>query len=391
MFSCPYKELLKMKPFEARSKIIEVYLEVRSIRKTAELLEISRNTVRKWVRRFKKKGGEGLYPMSKRPKRSPNKTPDDIEDNVVKLRRETGFGAKKLSIELKRRYGIELSEHTIRHILDRHNLTKKKPKMRVYPTHWAWEDRDDVILIQMDTKDVIDKKTLGTKRWDYYRKSGFPRYQWTALEGRSRLRIIGYSKRLSVTNGIGFMILVVTLFRLNGIKGRIEIQTDWGGEFGGDSVKRIAEINERYLNPLGAKLVRIPKGRKTYNGRVERSHRTDDEEFYIPSVLEISGIEEFYEKAKRWIDYYNMERPHLGIDGETPMRRFEKLYGRKFHEALIYNAIDIGEISTDLILLLNQKVGHNVPAQYSVEGGSKKSQRRFRLVVTLPDNLDARG
>ncbi len=46
-----------MKPFEARHKIIEVYLEVRSIRKTAELLEISRNTVGKWARRFEKKAG----------------------------------------------------------------------------------------------------------------------------------------------------------------------------------------------------------------------------------------------------------------------------------------------------------------------------------------------
>jgi len=52
---------------------------------------------------------------------------------------------------------------------------------------------------------------------------------------------------------------------------------------------------------LGAKLVRIPKGRKTYNGRVERSHRTDDEEFYVPCILEITDREEFYERAAEWI------------------------------------------------------------------------------------------
>jgi len=32
--------------------------------------------------------------------------------------------------------------------------------------------------------------------------------------------------------------------------------------------------------------VRYPLGRKQYNGRVERSHRTDDEEFYRPYLLD---------------------------------------------------------------------------------------------------------
>ena len=31
-------------------------------------------------------------------------------------------------------------------------------------------------------------------------------------------------------------------------------------------------------------LGRAPKGRKGYQGRVERSRRTDDEEFYIPML-----------------------------------------------------------------------------------------------------------
>ena len=247
MFCFTYQEVLKMNPFEARRKIVETYEETKSIRKTAKILGISRNTVRKWVRRRFQKGLTGLFPLSRRPKRSPNKTPEDIEKLVVKLRKETGFGAKKLSIELKKRYDVKLSEHTIRHILDRHGLTKKKPKVRVYPAHWAWEDNDDIVLVQMDTKDILDKKTLGTKRWDYYRKSGFPRYQWTALEGRSRVRLIAYSDRLNVTNGIAFMLITVVALRLSGIRKPIEIQTDWGQEFEGNSTRKIEEINRKYL------------------------------------------------------------------------------------------------------------------------------------------------
>ena len=45
-------------------------------------------------------------------------------------------------------------------------------------------------------------------------------------------------------------------------------------------------LEKRFLSPLGGKLVRYPLGRKQYNGRVERSHRTDDEEFYRPYLLD---------------------------------------------------------------------------------------------------------
>ncbi|MBC7189968.1 hypothetical protein H5U35_07170, partial [Candidatus Aerophobetes bacterium] len=46
--------------------------------------------------------------------------------------------------------------------------------------------------------------------------------------------------------------------------------------------EKLKKLNEKYYRPYGAVLGRAPKGRKGYQGRVERSHRTDDEEFYIP-------------------------------------------------------------------------------------------------------------
>ena len=36
-------------------------------------------------------------------------------------------------------------------------------------------------------------------------------------------------------------------------------------------------------------LGRAPEGRKGYQGRVERSHRTDDEKFYIPLLSSINS------------------------------------------------------------------------------------------------------
>ncbi|GEM_PF-4631370 len=69
MFCFTYQEVLKMNPFEARRKIIETYEETGSIRKTAKTLGISRNTMRKWMRRHSQKGLTGLFPLSRRPKK----------------------------------------------------------------------------------------------------------------------------------------------------------------------------------------------------------------------------------------------------------------------------------------------------------------------------------
>jgi len=67
-----------------------------------------------------------------------------------------------------------------------------------------------------------------------------------------------------------------------GIKEEVFRQEDWEKDVGGDNL-------EKYYKPYGAILGRAPKGRKGYQGRVERSHKTDDEEFYIPLLSSINS------------------------------------------------------------------------------------------------------
>ena len=59
------------------------------------------------------------------------------------------------------------------------------------------------------------------------------------------------------------------------------------------------------------------------NGKVERSHRVDDQEFY--QLLDQDGITDdihlFNDKLREWEDYYNYHRPHGALDGQTPYER----------------------------------------------------------------------
>jgi transposase InsO family protein len=55
------------------------------------------------------------------------------------------------------------------------------------------------------------------------------------------------------------------------------------------------------------------------NGKVERSHRVDDQEFYQLLDKTISDdIHLFNKKLREWENYYNYHRPHGGLGGQTP-------------------------------------------------------------------------
>ena len=52
------------------------------------------------------------------------------------------------------------------------------------------------------------------------------------------------------------------------------------------------------------------------NGKVERSHRTDKEEFY--QLLTSTGDVDLNMKLEEWQNFYNYHRPHSALAGKTP-------------------------------------------------------------------------
>ena len=115
--------------------------------------------------------------------------------------------------------------------------------------------------------------------------------------------------------------------RAFGIEGEVALQTDWGEGFGGSNPKKLERLQKKYFTPLGARLVKIPLGRKEHNGRVERSHRTNDEEFYIPFLAKVQNEESFLWKGAGWTYHHNLKRPHYGegMEGKPPFSKLREL------------------------------------------------------------------
>jgi transposase InsO family protein len=86
------------------------------------------------------------------------------------------------------------------------------------------------------------------------------------------------------------------------------IQTDHGSEFGTDFTW--------HLRDLGVSHRQIPRGCPQSNGKVERSHRTDADEFYRRMIFRSPA--ELAQKLRQWEYEYNHRRPHLALRGHTP-------------------------------------------------------------------------
>ena len=386
MAELAYWEVYTMNQLEARQRLIQTYRQTHNFTETARRWGTSRHLVRKWVRRYQAQGEAGLQDRSRRPHRCPRQTPAEVEQQVMAAWEKTRYGRRRLALYLQRQ-GLDISPHTIRHVFRRHRPSSARKRRKIlYPAHWAWQVQASLSLLQTDVKDVLDKGALGTRLTTHLSRHHLPRYQWTACDGRTRLRFLAYSLHNNRDNGLAFLILVLMWLRALGAHTQVTFQTDWGQEFGGNNPEQVAALSQRFLAPLDGQLARYPKGRKGYNGRVERSHRTDDEEFYRPYLLNIPDLQQHLVYAHRWEYFYNVLRPHLGegMENEAPLTVLRRLGYRGSDAIAAFPPVLLDNISTDLLLACDSSDGNDLLTHYSLT-------RLHLLLVRLEDVLAATG
>jgi len=71
-----------------------------------------------------------------------------------------------------------------------------------------------------------------------------------------------------------------------------------------------------HVEDKGMRHVYIKTRSPQLNGKVERSHRTDQEEFY--QLLTYTDDVDLNEKLAEWERFYNLGRPHGAFKGKTP-------------------------------------------------------------------------
>lgn len=260
----------------------------------------------RWQRRYRAGGHDwrSVQNRSSRPQRLPRLSRPAVVRRVLAVRRATGWGKARLAARLR------LPVSTVGHILRRARVTRaprrwatQKKHRRCYNLLWPGQ------RVQLDVKFVPFK--IGARQY----------YQYTVIDECTRLRYLMIKEALWTRYSVE---AVQAAQRYFGFPIQC-VQTDNGTEF---TFRYTAERQARhgppkphpldvYCQQHGITHRCIPPGAKELNGKVERSHRTDEEEFYQryatpPSVLQL------HRDHRRWMHYYNRYRAHSGIGGLTP-------------------------------------------------------------------------
>ena len=276
--------------------ILELAKESGSVRRVCKEYGVNRSTYYIWKKKYDKEGRQGLYRKIPSVNHHPRRLSEEVIKKVLELRKDYQMGPARIMLYLSRYHGIETSESTVYRTLVRHGvnqLSKKVSRRTVRTKRYSKNVPGHHVQVDVKFVNLKDENNQMVRR-----------FQYTAIDDSTRVRALKIYPRHTQKNAIDFVNYVVEKFPF-----RIHtIRTDRGHEF--------QVLFHWHVEDQGMKHVYIKPKSPHLNGKVERSHRTDREEFY--QLLTYTDDVDLNEKLKCWEDFYNFNRPHSAHNGKTP-------------------------------------------------------------------------
>jgi len=277
-----------------------------NIKNLVKVCPYSERSIKRWLSNYRKYGEEGLTPKTTRPKTQPNETPIRTKEEVIELRKKTKLCALKLHWRLEKQ-GKKIPVSTISKIIKEEGLVRKY-RIKKIKYKYIKVERLPGELVEIDVKYV--PSPIKNKKY----------YQYTAIDTASRWRYLKIYDEQSSFNSICFLKEVMKKFKytIQSIKtdnGSIFTNYYLGSNKRSDlTIKRIHSLDSFcYKHNIIHYL--IDPGKPAQNGRVERSHREDQQKFYERNNFK--NISELKRKIRVWNNYYN-NLEHCSLNGKTP-------------------------------------------------------------------------
>jgi transposase InsO family protein len=279
------------------------YAEVcRTVIQACREFKVPRSTFYEWKKAFKKGGKAGLARKKPAVINNPHKLAQDAVDKILHLRQTYKLGPERIMWYLERYHGIKTSESTVYRTLvlnGMRRLPKNSARRAIHTRRYAKEVPGH--HVQVDVKFVTLRNFEGSR---------VRRFQYTAVDDATRIRAMKIYPRHHQQNAIKFIDDVIGKFPF-----RIHtIRTDRGHEF--------QALFHWHVEDMGIRHVYIKPRSPQLNGKVERSHRTDQEEFY--QLLTYTDDVDLNKKLAEWERFYNFERPHGAFKGQTPYEALKR-------------------------------------------------------------------
>lgn len=283
---------------EFRKSVIK-YAKNKGVMAAVEELKVSRATIYRWIKKFDGTK-ESLLDKSRRPHSHPNQHTEEELRNIINYKaKNKNKGLVMLWLKLREKTGYSRSVVSLYRALIRLGIYKKTPSKKKQPENGIYKQATyPGEKVQIDVKYVPTNCMLEEDKRNRVRY-----YQYTAIDEFTRQRVVMATKEHSTYESVKFLWLILKKFKF-----KIEtIQTDNGFEF----TNRLSHTSNRNTktyfekeleaHKIKHKLIkpRTPK----QNGKVERSHRKDQENLYYNQKF--LSFEDFKRKLSRWIKEYN--------------------------------------------------------------------------------------
>ena len=297
-----------------------------AIRKTARDLGISPGTVINWRTIANRTSNsmrntsqevklkylkEKIFRKSTRPKtiKTGNTITRQDKKAIIDLRKEKGYGAEKIAYTLN----LDVTGRTVHNFLKSEGLVKSKNYRRPRyqeTVHMYVKNVDRPGKLQLDVK-YVTPELSGLAHTAYL-------YALIDIYSRYKAGVILPALDQALT-------IEALRYLLPGLPKQIKdnldfIQTDNGLEYQQRFLDFLEIAQQELKLPNKISHHYIHKSSPNENAVIERSFRTDEEEFFwrIERPEDLTELNVMYQT---WMEEYNTFRPHLGLDCMTPMEK----------------------------------------------------------------------
>ena len=275
------------------------YAQKHGVTKAAIRYRTNRQYIYRWMKRY-----DGtlvsLEDRSHRPHSHPNQhTPEEIRliDNM--RRRNPNAGLVVFWVKLRQKGYQRSISGLYRFLRKRGQMAVKPPNPKYIPKPYEQMDHPGQ-RVQIDVKFVPASCLVGEAAREAKECGGY--FQYTFLDEYSRFRYLEAFKEHSTYSSAEFIRHCVKKFPY-----AIEcVQTDNGSEFTNrlnPSCSKKKTLFEAVLEQLGIRHKLIRPYTPRHNGKVERSHRKDNEGFY--ATHKFYSFEDYQTQLSRWNRAYN--------------------------------------------------------------------------------------
>ena len=286
--------------------VLPIYEGRTNISEVMKVFPYGKRTLERWLSLYRQGGETTLEPKSTRPKTSPKETPIQIKEQVISLRRKKKLCALKLHWKLEKQ-GIRIHERTIGKILKAEDLTRKYRVKRVKYKYLKAVLKPGE-LVEIDVKHVPGR--VANKEY----------FQYTAIDCASRWRHLRIFEEESTFHSVTFLKEVMGRFPHPILAIKTDNHSTFTNYYLGtnqrsDMTVKTLHALDQFCTARGIIHYLIDKGRPAQNGKVERSHGSDQKTLYEDRSF--SSPKDLRRKVRMWNTEYN-DLEHCGLNGKTP-------------------------------------------------------------------------